>query len=274
MRGCLAEALVIASALAVPDPRERPLGTAAGGGPGAPAVSRRALRFPVARRAVGILRRRAPRRRCRIGALVDACRAQFVSFLRLLEWRDVHRAARSRRSTEAGWQWPRALPATFDAAALRHAAQGGARRIAGQHRRRSRTPTSITPARAACSFYLHPGVGARDARAPKWVLAAELTETTRLFARCAAKIEPEWIEEVAGDAGDARLLRPALGRKARRGRRQRARAAVRADAGARGARCRSAAIDPDVGARSVHPRGARAGRAAHARRVSSRTTAR
>ena len=31
------------------------------------------------------------------------------------------------------------------------------------------------------------------------MLAAELVETTRLFARCAAKIEPEWIEEVAGD---------------------------------------------------------------------------
>ena len=77
--GCLPEALVIASALAVPDPRERPLERAAGGRPGAPALSRRALRLPLAGRAVGILRRPRQRRSCRTGELVDACRAQFVS---------------------------------------------------------------------------------------------------------------------------------------------------------------------------------------------------
>ena len=48
-------------------------------------------------------------------------------------------------------------------------------------------------------FYLHPGSGLAR-KGAKWVLAAELTETTRLFARCAAKIEPEWIEEVAATA--------------------------------------------------------------------------
>ena len=36
-------------------------------------------------------------------------------------------------------------------------------------------------------------------KAPKWALAAELVETARLYARCVARIEPEWIEEVAGD---------------------------------------------------------------------------
>jgi ATP-dependent helicase HrpA len=32
----------------------------------------------------------------------------------------------------------------------------------------------------------------------KWALAAELTDTTRLYARCAARVEPEWIEQSAG----------------------------------------------------------------------------
>ena len=36
-------------------------------------------------------------------------------------------------------------------------------------------------------------------KAPKWVMAAELTETTKLYARCAARIEPEWVEKVAAD---------------------------------------------------------------------------
>src|SRR5262249_33284860 len=47
-------------------------------------------------------------------------------------------------------------------------------------------------------FHLHPGSGLAKKR-PKWVLAAELVETSRLFARCAAAIEPEWIEKVAGN---------------------------------------------------------------------------
>jgi ATP-dependent helicase HrpA len=62
------------------------------------------------------------------------------------------------------------------------------------------------PGRARPQFYLHPGSGlARKGKgsgaglANKWILAAELTETSRLFARCAARIEPEWIEEIAGD---------------------------------------------------------------------------
>ena len=51
-------------------------------------------------------------------------------------------------------------------------------------------------------FYLHPGSGLAKkggGSGAKWILAAELTETSRLFARCAARVEPEWIEEVAGD---------------------------------------------------------------------------
>ena len=40
------------------------------------------------------------------------------------------------------------------------------------------------------------------------MLAAELTETTRLYARCAARIEPEWIEQVAGDLVDKTWFDP------------------------------------------------------------------
>src|SRR6185437_12842614 len=45
---------------------------------------------------------------------VDACRAQFVSFLRLTEWRDVH-AQLVAQLEEAGWQWHKALPPAIDA---------------------------------------------------------------------------------------------------------------------------------------------------------------
>ena len=77
---------------------------AAGGGPGAPALSRRALRLPVAHRAVGILRRRGSREKLSHRRLVDACRAQFVSYLRLREWRDVHAQLASEIAAQ-GWTW-------------------------------------------------------------------------------------------------------------------------------------------------------------------------
>ena len=127
---------------------------------------------------------------------MDACRAQFVSFLRLTEWRDVH-AQLVAQLEEAGWQWQKALPPAIDA-----------RRYADLHRAlltgllsnigfRGEEGDAYAGARGV-RFALHPSSTLAKAR-PKWVLAAELTETTRLYARCAARIEPEWVEAVAGD---------------------------------------------------------------------------
>ena len=46
-------------------------------------------------------------------------------------------------------------------------------------------------------FAIFPGSVLRKAK-PKWVMASEITETARLYARCVAKIEPDWIEPLAG----------------------------------------------------------------------------
>jgi len=46
------------------------------------------------------------------------------------------------------------------------------------------------------SFHVFPGSGLKKSK-PKWLVAAELVETTRLYARCVAKIEPEWVEKLA-----------------------------------------------------------------------------
>ncbi|MCC6867313.1 MAG: ATP-dependent RNA helicase HrpA, partial [Burkholderiales bacterium] len=194
-RGCLAEALVIASALAVPDPRERPLDRQQ-------AADQAHLRFRDERSDFLSLvalweffadlgARKLGRRR-----VVDACRAQYVSFLRLIEWRDVHRQLVATLE-EAGWTWNPALPAAFDAtryAALHQAILAG---LLGNVGVKADADEGYQGARGI-RFHLHPGSGLVRKRV-KWVLAAELTETTRLFARCAATIEPEWIEAVAGE---------------------------------------------------------------------------
>jgi ATP-dependent helicase HrpA len=128
--------------------------------------------------------------------LVDACRAQFVSYLRLREWRDVH-AQLASELTEQGWNWDPRLPASVDArrfAAIHQSLLAG---LLGNIGTRAEGGDAYQGARGT-RFALHPGSGLAK-KGPKWVLAAELVETTRLYARCAARIEPEWVEAVAGE---------------------------------------------------------------------------
>jgi ATP-dependent helicase HrpA len=193
--GCLAEALVIASALAVPDPRERPLEKQQ-------AADQAHLRFRDARSdflslialwqffadalGEGLSHRR----------LVDRCRAHFVSYLRLVEWRDLHRQL-TELVHELGWRGSAAVSDKIDAAryaAIHRALLAGLLSNIGN---KADAEEHYAGARGI-RFFLHPGSGLAK-KGPKWVLAAELTETTRLYARCAAKIEPEWIEAIAGD---------------------------------------------------------------------------
>ncbi len=193
--GCLAEALVIASALAVPDPRERPLERQQ-------AADQAHLRFRDDRSDflslvalweffTDLSAQKVSHRRA-----VDACRAQFVSYLRLIEWRDVHRQLVATLE-EAGWTWPAALPRAFDApryALLHKAVLAGLLGNVGV----KADPDEHYLGTRGLKFHLHPGSGLAR-KGTRWLLAAELTETSRLYARTAARVEPDWIEEVAGD---------------------------------------------------------------------------
>jgi ATP-dependent helicase HrpA len=193
--GCLPEALVIASALAVPDPRERPLERAH-------AADQAHLRFRDERSdflslvALWEFFADLAKQKLSHRKVVDACRAQFVSFLRLLEWRDVHRQLVATLE-EAGWKVDGGLPEKFDGpryAMLHKALLAG---LLGNVGMKAEGEDHYLGARGL-RFWLHPGSGLAR-KGAKWILAAELTETTRLYARCAARVEPEWIEEVAGD---------------------------------------------------------------------------
>jgi ATP-dependent helicase HrpA len=193
--GCVAEALVIASALSVPDPRERPLERAQ-------AADQAHLRFRDERSDFlslvalweffeDALAQKLPHRR-----LVDACRAQFVNYLRLREWRDVHQQLASALA-EGGWQWEAQLPRREDAAryaALHRALLAG---LLGNVGVKADDGDHFLGTRGL-RFFLHPGSGLAK-KGARWLLAAELVETTRLYARCAARVEPDWIEAVAGD---------------------------------------------------------------------------
>jgi len=194
-RGCLPEALVIASALAVPDPRDRPLERQQ-------AADQAHLRFRDERSDFlslialweffdDLVAQKLPHRR-----QVEACRAQFVNFLRMREWRDVHQQLAAVLA-ESGWAIDPALPKSVDPARYAAIHQALLAGLLGNVGARDDAGEGFAGTRGI-RFHLHPGSGLAK-KGPRWVLAAELVETSRLYARCAARIEPEWIEAAAGD---------------------------------------------------------------------------
>jgi ATP-dependent helicase HrpA len=178
---CLEEILVIGAALSVQDPRERPLEHAA-------AADERHSRFAHERsdflaclklwRAVGD----SPSRRL--------CRESFLSYARMREWRDLYRQL-AEIAAELGWSPSSVNPDKPDGyRAIHRAVLAG---LLGNVGMRDEADGSYAGARGT-RFRVHPGSGTR--RPGKWVVAAELVETTRLYARTVAAIEPRWLEEV------------------------------------------------------------------------------
>jgi ATP-dependent helicase HrpA len=182
----LKEVLIIASALSVQDPRDRPIEAQE-------QADQAHRRFADERSEFlqwlkiwnwfeeAIAHKKSNKQ------LHDECRKNFLSQLRLREWRDVH----SQLLTvvrEHGWRLNEA-EATFEQIHL--ALLTG---LLGNIGLKAEDEPYYLGARSI-KFYLWPG-SALVKKAGKWVMAAELVETSRLYARCIAKIEPEWIEKI------------------------------------------------------------------------------
>jgi len=116
------------------------------------------------------------------------CSKHFVSYLRMREWREVHRQLLL-MCQQMGFKINAEL-ASYEAVHralltgllghIGHKDEDG--QFAGPRQRK---------------FLLFPG-SALAKKSPPWIMAAELVETSRLFARCVAKIEPQWVEQGAG----------------------------------------------------------------------------
>ncbi|WP_408203653.1 ATP-dependent RNA helicase HrpA [Paraburkholderia sediminicola] len=191
----LKEVLIIASALSVQDPRDRPIEAQE-------QADQAHRRFADERSEFlqwlkiwnwfeeAIAHKKSNKQ------LHEECRKNFLSQLRLREWRDVH----SQLLTvvrEHGWRLNEA-EATFEQIHL--ALLTG---LLGNIGLKADDEPYYLGARGI-KFYLWPG-SALVKKAGKWVMAAELVETSRLYARCIAKIEPEWIEKIG-----AHLLKKSL----------------------------------------------------------------
>ncbi|MBL8522703.1 MAG: ATP-dependent RNA helicase HrpA, partial [Betaproteobacteria bacterium] len=116
----------------------------------------------------------------------------FLSPLRMREWRDVH-SQLSELVTSQGMHLNQE-PAKYDSLhrALLTGLIGnvGTKAIEGDHYLGTRGLKFQLPRR-------NQQHAAQKANRMKWVMAAELTETTRVYARTVASIEPEWIEQLA-----------------------------------------------------------------------------
>ena len=122
------------------------------------------------------------------------CKSHFLSWLRLREWRDVHTQLHT-LCVEHGWK-ENTAPAGFEA--IHKALLAGLLGHVGCKIEDASGPAagSYLGARGI-KFWPHPG-SAIAKKAGKWIMVAELVDTSRLFGRCLARIEPEWLEEVGG----------------------------------------------------------------------------
>lgn len=121
--------------------------------------------------------------------LTENCRANFLSQLRLREWRDVHSQLLT-LVREQGWRLNEAL-ATYEQ--LHTALLTG---LLGNIGFKSEDEPHYLGARGI-RFYIWPGSYLAK-KAGRWMMAAELVETTRLYARTIAQIQPEWLERIGG----------------------------------------------------------------------------
>jgi len=179
--GCLEQMLVIAAALSVQDPRERPLAKQQ-------AADERHARFADERSDFLALLKLWKLQGEQ--GLRRICRDNFLSYPRLREWRDVHQQLRT-VTEEMEWKMSSAKMDKPDGfRAVHRALLAG---LLGNIGMRDETDNNYTGARGI-KFWVHPG--SHTKKPGKWIVAAELVETTRLYARTVATIDQQWLEEI------------------------------------------------------------------------------
>ena len=202
--GCLQELLIIGSALSVQDPRERPVEK----------QQKADERHRLINRGLddedgqndsdknGKLKQKSDflfylklwhlyedrRKHLTQNKLRKFCRENFLSYNRMQEWRDIYQQISTLlkeqgikfNTTEAGYE------------AVHQSLLSG---LLGNIGNKAQENNEFLGPRNI-RFYIHPGSW-QAKKPPKWVMCAELVETTRLYGRMVAQISPEWVEQLA-----------------------------------------------------------------------------
>ena len=214
---CLADVLIIAAALEVQDPRERPADRQQNADHAHAQWADADSDFLACLKLWDFVHRL--KEQTTRGQFRKACQQNFLSEVRLREWQDVHRQLRDmvqqvgmrigKRRFLAG---NKPGPAEAESTSRRSSpgasvlpAKGDPGVYAAIHRSllagllssvANRGEQAEYTAAGGGKFHLWPGSGVFGAR-PKWIVAAEMVETTRRYLRMVARIDPQWIEPLA-----------------------------------------------------------------------------
>ena len=181
----LREVLIIASALSVSDPRERPADRAGAADEAQKKFDDEKSDFVSWLRLWKFFEDRLHGGQSN-RKLHQACRDQFLSYNRMREWRDIHGQLKE-AVAELGWKVSE-TPATY--AQIHRSLLAGLLGNVG-----TKTEEGNYLGARGIRFWVHPGSGVGK-KAGRWIMAAEVTETTRLYARCVATLDAEWLEAV------------------------------------------------------------------------------
>ncbi|NEX20023.1 ATP-dependent RNA helicase HrpA [Thiorhodococcus mannitoliphagus] len=195
---CLEEMLIIAAALSVQDPRERPLDKQQAADEIHATFSHEDSDFLTFLNLWQFLEKE--RKALSRNKFTKLCQRHFLSWNRVQEWRDIHAQLRE-QMLEMGFQSSAASDQPFIAGSPKTEAD----RYEKIHRALLSGLLSNIGFREAerelqgarnSRFFIHPSSGL-FAKPPKWVVVAERVETTRQYGRTAAKVQPAWIEHSA-----------------------------------------------------------------------------
>ncbi len=183
---CVREVMIITAALSIQDPRERPLDKKQASDEKHRRFVDKSSDFLTLVNLWDYLREQ--QQVLSSSQFRKQCRSDYLSYLRVREWQDIYTQLRQVVKTLG-------MPVNSEPAdylSVHSALLTGMLSHIGQKDVEKQEFTGARNAR----FALFPG-SALFKKPPKWVMVAELVETSRLWGRMAAKIEPEWIEPVA-----------------------------------------------------------------------------
>ncbi|MDD4928988.1 MAG: ATP-dependent RNA helicase HrpA [Gallionella sp.] len=182
---CLSEILIIASALSTQDPRERPLDRQEAADAAHKRFNDERSDF-LAFIKIWAWFEQALSHKQSNRLMSEECRKNFLSPMRLREWRELYQQLHT-QVAEMGMR-ENELPASYEQ--IHKALLCG---LLGNIGMKSVEGNEYMGARGIKFFIAPNSVLAK--KGSKWVVAGELIETHRLYARCVARIEPEWLEE-------------------------------------------------------------------------------
>ncbi|MCX5132257.1 MULTISPECIES: ATP-dependent RNA helicase HrpA [unclassified Streptomyces] len=196
--GCAREVMVIAAALSIQDPRERPSEKQAQADQQHARFKDETSDFLAFLNLWRYLREQQKERGS--SAFRRMCKQEYLNFLRIREWQDIYSQLRTvakqmgihLNEEDAPEQ---SVHVSLLAGLLSHVGMKDVKETGGESGRGS-GKNEYLGARNA-KFAIFPG-SALFKKPPRFVMSAELVETSRLWARVNARIEPEWIEPLAG----------------------------------------------------------------------------